>query len=97
MLIITFLLFTNAVKILVRIISNNLFPGVVESTENIYRYHMQLQQGSNTTPGTRGPPQPQVQTMVIPEGAKQHSRSSSHSSQQSAAANTEQSAALVPA
>lgn len=77
--------------------SLNLTAGVVESTENIYRYHMQLQQGSNTTPGTRGPPQPQVQTMVIPEGAKQHSRSSSHSSQQSAAANTEQSAALVPA
>ncbi|XP_063240985.1 pyridoxal-dependent decarboxylase domain-containing protein 1 isoform X2 [Bacillus rossius redtenbacheri] len=59
--------------------SLNLNAGVVESTENIYRYHMQLQQGTGPAPGARGPPLPQVQTPVAP----QHSRSSSHSSQQS--------------
>nr|CAD7395717.1 unnamed protein product [Timema poppensis] len=57
--------------------SLNLTAGVVESTENIYRYHMQLQQGASSPPGSRSPPQPQVQTPVVP----QHSRSSSHSSQ----------------
>ncbi|XP_047107062.1 pyridoxal-dependent decarboxylase domain-containing protein 1 [Schistocerca piceifrons] len=62
--------------------SLNLTAGVVESTENIYRYHMQLQQGVPPAPGTRSPPQPQVQTPIAPPSGK-HSRSSSHSSQQS--------------
>ncbi|GLH04158.1 Uncharacterized protein GBIM_09930 [Gryllus bimaculatus] len=60
--------------------SLNLTAGIVESTENIYRYHMQLQQGA--APGPRPPPLPQVQTSVAPAGGK-HSRSSSHSSQHS--------------
>ncbi|XP_065340823.1 putative pyridoxal-dependent decarboxylase domain-containing protein 2 isoform X1 [Cloeon dipterum] len=51
--------------------------GVVESTENIYRYHMQMQGVS--PPGTKGPPTPLVQTPVAPPSS-QHSRSSSHSS-----------------
>lgn len=57
--------------------------GVVESTENIYRYHMQLQQGVSSPPGTRNPPQPQVQTPVAATAGGKHSRSSSHSSEQS--------------
>lgn len=52
--------------------SLNLTQGVVESTENIYRYHMQLQSGAPT--GTKSPPTPLVQTPVG------HSRSSSHAS-----------------
>ncbi|PNF17326.1 hypothetical protein B7P43_G04987 [Cryptotermes secundus] len=63
--------------------SLNLTAGVVESTENIYRYHMQLQQGASNPPGTRSPPQPQVQTPVAPSAGGKHSRSSSHSSEQS--------------
>ncbi|XP_059472469.1 pyridoxal-dependent decarboxylase domain-containing protein 1 [Neocloeon triangulifer] len=57
--------------------SLNLTAGVVESTENIYRYHMQLQGVS--PPGTKGPPTPLVQTPIAPPSS-QHSRSSSHSS-----------------
>jgi len=57
--------------------------GVVESTENIYRYHMQLQQGASSPPGSRNPPQPQVQTPVAASAGGKHSRSSSHSSEQS--------------
>lgn len=54
--------------------SLNLTQGVVESTENIYRYHMQLQ-GGQATPGvSKAPPQPLIQTQIG------HSRSSSHSS-----------------
>ncbi|KDR24299.1 putative pyridoxal-dependent decarboxylase domain-containing protein 2 [Zootermopsis nevadensis] len=63
--------------------SLNLTAGVVESTENIYRYHMQLQQGASSPPGSRNPPQPQVQTPVAPSVGGKHSRSSSHSSEQS--------------
>lgn len=63
--------------------SLNLTAGVVESTENIYRYHMQLQQGVTSPPGTRNPPQPQVQTPVAASAGGKHSRSSSHSSEQS--------------
>ncbi|XP_046402457.1 pyridoxal-dependent decarboxylase domain-containing protein 1 isoform X2 [Ischnura elegans] len=61
--------------------SLNLTAGVVESTENIYRYHMQMQGAS--PPGTRGPPQPLVQTPVVPNPPVGHSRSSSQTSQQS--------------
>jgi hypothetical protein len=63
--------------------TRTLVTGVVESTENIYRYHMQLQQGASSPPGTRSPPQPQVQTPVAPSAGGKHSRSSSRSSEQS--------------
>lgn len=63
--------------------SLNLQAGVVESTENIYKYHMQLQPNSSTNSnGARTPPQPLVQTLVG-SGSQSHSRSSSHSSLQS--------------
>ncbi|XP_044731639.1 putative pyridoxal-dependent decarboxylase domain-containing protein 2 [Chrysoperla carnea] len=64
--------------------SLNLTQGVVESTENIYRYHMQLQ-GGQATPGiSKAPPQPLIQTQV---GGGSHSRSSSHSSNVSGTVN----------
>lgn len=58
--------------------------GVVESTENIYKYHMQLQPNATNSNGSgaRTPPQPLVQTPVG-AGSQSHSRSSSHSSLQS--------------
>ncbi|XP_014296945.1 pyridoxal-dependent decarboxylase domain-containing protein 1 [Microplitis demolitor] len=64
--------------------SLNLQAGVVESTENIYKYHMQLQPNTTTSNGSgaRTPPQPLVQTPVG-VGSQSHSRSSSHSSLQS--------------
>lgn len=57
--------------------------GVVESTENIYKYHMQLQPNftNSNGSGARTPPQPLVQTPVA--NSQSHSRSSSHSSLQS--------------
>ncbi|CAG5088395.1 Similar to pdxdc1: Pyridoxal-dependent decarboxylase domain-containing protein 1 (Xenopus laevis) [Cotesia congregata] len=57
---------------------------VVESTENIYKYHMQLQPNTTTSNGSgaRTPPQPLVQTPVG-ASSQSHSRSSSHSSLQS--------------
>nr|CAI5865572.1 unnamed protein product [Callosobruchus analis] len=54
--------------------SLNLTQGVVESTENIYKYHMQIQSGQST--GAKTPPTPQVQTPI----GGSHSRSSSHAS-----------------
>lgn len=57
--------------------SLNLTQGVVESTENIYKYHMQISGSGN--PGTRSPPAPLVQTPI----GGTHSRSSSHASNQS--------------
>ncbi|XP_017887955.1 putative pyridoxal-dependent decarboxylase domain-containing protein 2 [Ceratina calcarata] len=64
--------------------SLNLQAGVVESTENIYKYHMQLQPNSTVINGSgaRTPPQPLVQTPVG-ASSQSHSRSSSHSSLQS--------------
>ncbi|XP_017782097.1 PREDICTED: pyridoxal-dependent decarboxylase domain-containing protein 1 [Nicrophorus vespilloides] len=59
--------------------SLNLTQGVVESTENIYKYHMQMQ-GRNVQSGVKSPPTPQVQTPV----GGSHSRSSSHASSQGA-------------
>lgn len=56
--------------------SLNLTQGVVESTENIYKYHMQIQSGTALSTGTKNPPTPQVQTSV----SSSHSRSSSHAS-----------------
>lgn len=55
--------------------SLNLTQGVVESTENIYKYHMQLH---GTSIGSKSPPTPLVQTPV----GGGHSRSSSHASSQ---------------
>ncbi|KAG5875041.1 hypothetical protein JTB14_006989 [Gonioctena quinquepunctata] len=56
--------------------SLNLTQGVVESTENIYKYHMQMQTGQITGSGGKTPPTPQIQTSV----GSSHSRSSSHAS-----------------
>lgn len=56
--------------------SLNLTQGVVESTENIYKYHMQIQAGQVPPLGTKVPPTPQVQTPI----GGSHSRSSSHAS-----------------
>lgn len=53
--------------------SLDLTAGVVASTENIYRYHMQ-----GATPGVKGPPEPLVKTPIVG-----HSRSPSVSSQKS--------------
>ncbi|XP_011503560.1 PREDICTED: pyridoxal-dependent decarboxylase domain-containing protein 1 isoform X2 [Ceratosolen solmsi marchali] len=63
--------------------SLNLQAGIVESTENIYKYHMQLQPNSKSVNGSgaRTPPKPQVQMPVGPD-SQSHSRSSSHSSLQ---------------
>lgn len=56
--------------------SLNLTQGVVESTENIYKYHMQMQAGQVPPLGTKVPPTPQIQTPI----GGSHSRSSSHAS-----------------
>lgn len=40
--------------------SFNITSGLVESTENIYKYHMQIQQGEAAAALTNGPPQAQV-------------------------------------
>ncbi|GAB0087265.1 pyridoxal-dependent decarboxylase domain-containing protein 1 [Sergentomyia squamirostris] len=56
--------------------SLNLTQGVVESTENIYKYHMQMGMGSAPIPGNRSPPTPLVQTSV----SAGHSRNVSQSS-----------------
>lgn len=63
--------------------SLNLNAGVVESTENIYRYHMQLQGGGGSagSQGARVTPTPMVQTPVGTVSGSQHSRSSSQASQ----------------
>ncbi|KAJ8912202.1 hypothetical protein NQ315_003806 [Exocentrus adspersus] len=63
--------------------SLNLTQGVVESTENIYKYHMQIQAGHAPTPGAKSPPTPQVQTPI----SSSHSRSSSHVSASSQVSN----------
>ncbi|ENN77914.1 hypothetical protein YQE_05591, partial [Dendroctonus ponderosae] len=56
--------------------SLNLTQGIVESTENIYKYHMQIQTGTTPPAGSKSPPTPQIQTSV----SANHSRSSSHAS-----------------
>uniref|UniRef100_A0A6M2DG56 Pyridoxal-dependent decarboxylase domain-containing protein 1 n=1 Tax=Xenopsylla cheopis TaxID=163159 RepID=A0A6M2DG56_XENCH len=69
--------------------SLNLTQGVVESTENIYRYHMQIAGGTQSISGSKTPPTPLVQTPVGPSSSpgsidvSGHSRTSSHSSQAS--------------
>ncbi|KAF5295217.1 hypothetical protein FQR65_LT10501 [Abscondita terminalis] len=65
--------------------SLNLTQGVVESTENIYKYHMQIASGVNST-GAKSPPTPLIQTPV----GGSHSRSSSHASNQSVSHTTAQ-------
>ncbi|XP_037936459.1 pyridoxal-dependent decarboxylase domain-containing protein 1-like [Teleopsis dalmanni] len=45
--------------------SLNLTQGVVESTENIYKYHMQMTGAPNQLPANKSPPTPLVQTPVI--------------------------------
>jgi hypothetical protein len=66
--------------------SLNLTQGVVESTENIYKYHMQMP-STGAPAGTKSPPTPLVQTPV----GGNHSRSSSHASSQSGNVQTQQS------
>lgn len=61
--------------------SLNLTQGVVESTENIYKYHMQIQSGTVPQGAKNPPPTPQVQTPI----GGSHSRSSSHASSQGTA------------
>lgn len=62
--------------------SLNLTQGVVESTENIYKYHMQMTAKPNQLPGNKNPPTPLVQTPISADGGESlHSRNPSSSSQ----------------
>uniref|UniRef100_A0A182VVG1 Pyridoxal-dependent decarboxylase domain-containing protein 1 n=1 Tax=Anopheles minimus TaxID=112268 RepID=A0A182VVG1_9DIPT len=65
--------------------SLNLTQGVVESTENIYKYHMQMTpKTSHQLPGNKGPPAPLVQKAISTdpdERSVQHSRNASSSSE----------------
>ncbi|KAM7349299.1 pyridoxal-dependent decarboxylase domain-containing protein 1 [Cochliomyia hominivorax] len=45
--------------------SLNLTQGVVESTENIYKYHMQMSGTHGQLPANKSPPTPMVQTPII--------------------------------
>ncbi|XP_055616087.1 pyridoxal-dependent decarboxylase domain-containing protein 1 [Toxorhynchites rutilus septentrionalis] len=63
--------------------SLNLTQGVVESTENIYKYHMQMTAKANQLPGNKNPPTPLVQTPISADSKSLHSRNASSSSQQS--------------
>lgn len=63
--------------------SLNLTQGVVESTENIYKYHMQMSAKANQLKGNKNPPTPLVQTPISADGTSLHSRNASSSSQQS--------------
>lgn len=78
--------------------SLNLNAGIVESTENIYRYHMQLQGGvaSAGAQGNRVTPTPMVQTPVGTVSGSQHSRSSSQTSQASQISQTAPAALPAP-
>lgn len=60
----------------------DLTAGVLESTENIYRYHMQIRHGTAPTRAeTKLPPAPSIQTPVTPSASSpSHSRSSSTTS-----------------
>lgn len=61
--------------------SLNLTQGVVESTENIYKYHMQMTAKPNQLPVKKNPPTPLVQTPISADGESLHSRNPSSSSQ----------------
>lgn len=69
--------------------SLNLTHGIVESTENIYRYHMQMTGDAATRPGNKSPPPPMVQQSVgggttnIPGDSAGHSRNVSQGSAKS--------------
>lgn len=63
--------------------SLNLTQGVVESTENIYKYHMQMTAKHNQLKGNKNPPTPLVQTPISADSKSLHSRNASSSSQQS--------------
>ncbi|KAK3868469.1 hypothetical protein Pcinc_026141 [Petrolisthes cinctipes] len=60
----------------------DLTAGVLESTENIYRYHMQIRHGTAPTRAeTKLPPAPSIQTPVTPSASSPtHSRTSSNTS-----------------
>lgn len=62
--------------------SLNLQQGVVESTENIYKYHMQMMGGPSQLPGNRSPPTPLVQQTISGSNndGEKHSRNVSQSS-----------------
>ncbi|CAL4062157.1 unnamed protein product, partial [Meganyctiphanes norvegica] len=63
----------------------DLTAGVLESTENIYQYHMQIRHGATPPRAeTKLPPAPSVQTTVTPTSASSpsHSRTSSTTSGQ---------------
>lgn len=64
--------------------SLNLTQGVVESTENIYKYHMQMTGAPNQLPANKSPPTPMVQTPVGTTSSAGHSRTVSQSSAASA-------------
>ncbi|XP_053678081.1 pyridoxal-dependent decarboxylase domain-containing protein 1 [Anopheles nili] len=71
--------------------SLNLTQGVVESTENIYKYHMQMTpKTSHQLPGNKGPPAPLVQKALSTEAERsvQHSRNASSSSELSGGTGT---------
>ncbi|XP_058811536.1 pyridoxal-dependent decarboxylase domain-containing protein 1 [Topomyia yanbarensis] len=70
--------------------SLNLTQGVVESTENIYKYHMQMTAKPNQLPGNKNPPTPLVQTPISADSKSLHSRNASSSSQQSSGALSQQ-------
>uniref|UniRef100_A0A182Q9R4 Pyridoxal-dependent decarboxylase domain-containing protein 1 n=1 Tax=Anopheles farauti TaxID=69004 RepID=A0A182Q9R4_9DIPT len=65
--------------------SLNLTQGVVESTENIYKYHMQMTpKSAHQLPGNKGPPAPLVQKAISADAddrSVQHSRNASSSSE----------------
>lgn len=69
----------------------DLKQGIVVSTENIYKYHMQMETGSLPPPGSKSPPSPQVQTPV----GGSHSRSSSHASSQGTVSENQKQSANV--
>uniref|UniRef100_A0A2P2HXS7 Pyridoxal-dependent decarboxylase domain-containing protein 1 n=1 Tax=Hirondellea gigas TaxID=1518452 RepID=A0A2P2HXS7_9CRUS len=59
----------------------DLNAGVLESTENIYKYHMQIRHGEAPSHDTKLPPAPLVQTSVTPSpSTPSHSRNSSAAS-----------------
>ncbi|XP_055606097.1 pyridoxal-dependent decarboxylase domain-containing protein 1 [Uranotaenia lowii] len=63
--------------------SLNLTQGVVESTENIYKYHMQMHGKQTQFKGSKNPPTPLVQTPISADSKSLHSRNASSSSQHS--------------
>lgn len=76
--------------------SLNLTQGVVESTENIYKYHMQMTAKPNQLPGNKNPPTPLVQTPISADGGESlHSRNPSASSQLSSGQSVDRTVSTV--